>query len=104
MSSRRKIPIPLRVVAETGRDKSAEPTDPYIATAVAMPPPGYDGVAVMARTFIEEFARLGWPRDRIARMFRIPRYEAANAVYRARGPEYVETLIDDVLGPRPGGS
>ena len=77
----------------------AESTDPYIATVMAIPTPGYDGVAEMARTFVEEFALMGWSRERIARMFRIPRYAGAYAVLQARGPEFVTALIEDVLGP-----
>ncbi len=95
----RPFPLTLRPVADTGRIKVAEPTDPYEAVAVGVPTPGYDGMAAMARTFVEEFARIGWERDRIARMFRIPRYLGPHAVYRSRGPEFVESLIDEVLGP-----
>ncbi len=80
--------------------KGAEPTDPFVATAVSLPTPGHDGMALMARAFVEEFALMGWSRERIERMFRMPRYVAANAVWRARGPAFVSALIDDVLGPR----
>ncbi len=96
--SARPFPLPLRPVSDTGRDKVAEPTDPYEAVAVAVPTPGHDGMAAMARVFVEEFALLGWPRERIARMFRIPRYVGPHLVYRTRGPEFVEALIDDVFG------
>ncbi len=92
-------PLPDPTSLALGRDKAAEATDPYVATAVALQTPGHDGAAAMTRTFIEEFARLGWSRQRIERMFRIPRYVAAHAVYRARGPEFVAAMIEDVLGP-----
>jgi hypothetical protein len=95
------LPDPTPVPPASGLEKAAEPTDPYVATAVALDTPGHDGAAAMTRTFIEEFARLGWSRQRIQRMFRIPRYVAANAVYRARGPEFVAAMIEDVLGPVP---
>ena len=95
---RRPLRIPL-TVASPGAAKVAEATDPYQPTAFGVPTPGHDGLEAMARTFIEEFALLGWPRSRIARMFRIPRYVAAHAVYRQRGQAFVEGLIDDVLGP-----
>ncbi len=98
--TRRKL-IPLDIRIESGALKSAESTDPYTATAVRVPTPGYDGLGAMARAFIEEFALLGWSRDRLERMFRLPRYVAAHAVYRERGPAFVTALIDDVLGPRP---
>ena len=96
------LPDPGYPQPARGRDKVAEATDPYIATAVALDTPGHDGAAAMTRTFIEEFARLGWPRHKIERMFRIPRYVAAHAVYRARGPEFVAEMIEDVLGPATG--
>jgi hypothetical protein len=96
------LPDPGSLKPATGREKVAEATDPYIATAVALDTPGHDGAAAMTRTFIEEFARLGWSRERIQRMFRIPRYVAAHAVYRARGPEFVAAMIEDVLGPATG--
>ena len=96
---RRQLRIPLTVTPATGTAKAAEPSDPYQPVAFGVPTPGYDGLEAMARTFIEEFALLGWPRGRIARMFRIPRYVAAHEVYRRRGPVFVEELLDDVLGP-----
>ena len=98
----RPFPLPLRPVADSGRDKMAEATDPYEAVAVGMPTPGYDGTAVMARVFVEEFALLGWDRARIARMFRVPRYVGPHAVYRARGAAFVDALLDEVLGPEEG--
>jgi hypothetical protein len=91
--------MPKRATISSGRLKAAEATDPYVASAVAISTPGYDGTAAMARTFVEEFARIGWPRDRISRMFRQPRYAAAYAVYQTRGPEFVAEVISAVLGP-----
>ena len=96
------LPNPSATGPASGREKVAEPTDPYMATAVTLETPGHDGAAAMTRTFIEEFARLGWPRHKIERMFRIPRYIAAHAVYRARGPEFVAAMVDEVLGPATG--
>ena len=96
---------PARFVAEiplvdvTGRNKAAEPTDPYIATVVSLSTPGYDGLAAMGRAFVEEFAVMGWPRERITKMFTYPRFAAAYAVYGQRGPEFIEQLISEVLGP-----
>ena len=99
MTERRLIPVDIDIVSQSGASKAAEVTDPYVATAVAVPTPGYDGIAAMGRAFIEEFALMGWSRQRLERMFRIPRYVAAHRVYLERGPEFVRTLIDDVLGP-----
>ena len=49
--------------------KAFEPTDPMEPVAVSLATPGFDGVSAMGRTFVEEFAMMGWSRDRIARMF-----------------------------------
>ncbi len=93
----RRIPLDIRI--ESGAMKGAEPTDPFLATAVGIPTPGHDGMGLMARVLVEEFALMGWSRQRLERMFRTPRYVAAHAVYLQRGPEFVSALIDDVLGP-----
>ena len=91
--------VPVEIIGVSGASKEAEPTDPYLATAVGLPTPGYDGIAAMGRAFVEEFALMGWSRQRLERMFRMPRYVAAHTVYRQHGPAYVTALINDVLGP-----
>lgn len=96
---KRPLRIPITVTPATGLAKTAEVTDPYQPVAIGLPTPGHDGIQAMARTFIEEFARLGWPRARISLLFRVPRYVAAFTLYQARGPQFVEDLLDDVLGP-----
>lgn len=93
--------MPRRSLASSGRLKAAEATDPYMPVAVELATPGSDGTAEMARTFVEEFARIGWSRERIGSMFRKPRYAAAYSVYASRGPEFVAGVIDEVLGPEP---
>ena len=98
------LPLPTRATISSGRLKAAEATDPYVASAVELTTPGHDGTAAMARTFVEEFARIGWSRDRIGRMFRQPRYAAAHSVYQMRGPDFVAKVIDDVLGPESPGA
>jgi hypothetical protein len=94
-----QLPMPNRSTISSGHLKAAEATDPYVASAVEISTPDHDGAAAMARTFVEEFARIGWSRDRIGRMFRQPRYVAAHVVYQTRGPEFVAKVIEEVLGP-----
>ncbi len=91
--------VPIDIVGTNGANKQLEPTDPYVATAVGIATPDYDGLEAMAKTFIQEFALLGWSRQRLERMFRMPRYVAAHTVYLKYGPEAVAGLIDEVLGP-----
>jgi hypothetical protein len=104
MTDEQRFVADIPLVDVSGRNKQAESTDPFIATAVALRTPGYDGIAAMGRAFVEEFAVMGWPRERIARMFTFPRFAAAYAVYEARGPEFVEQLITEVLGPPTAGT
>ncbi len=104
MSAAEHFDAEIPLVDVSGRNQQAESTDPYIATAVAMPTPGYDGLAAMGRAFVEEFALMGWSRDRIARMLEVPRFAAAHAVLEARGAAFVEQLISEVMGPLPGGA
>jgi hypothetical protein len=82
--------------------KGAEAEDPFEATAVFVDdPPGYDGVAAMARAFIEEYAMMGWSRERILRLFQDPRYAGTHAVYHQRGEAFIHSLLDDVLCVAP---
>jgi hypothetical protein len=84
--------------------KAAEASDPFEAHAVMVDcPPGYDGMGEMARAFVEEFAMLGWSRERILRLFLNPRYAGTHAVYHERGEAYVERLLDEVLGAAVAG-
>ena len=54
----------------------------------------------MARTFIDEYLRMGWPPDEILRLFSDPFYRAVHAVYRRRGEAYVVELIASVQASR----
>jgi hypothetical protein len=85
----------------TARDKQLEADDPYELVAVQVPgPPGYDGPAEMARVFIEEFALMGWPPERILRLFRSRAFAGTHAVYEERGEAFVWALIEAVFGRR----
>jgi hypothetical protein len=87
------------------RDKQFEEDDTYELVAVELPsPPGHDGPAEMARCFIEEFALMGWPRDRILRLFRSKAFAGTHAVYEERGEAFVESLLDGVFGPARAGT
>ncbi len=80
-------------------DKEFEEDDPYELVAVRLPsPPGYDAPAAMARTFIEEFAMMGWPPERILILFRSSKFAGTHAVYEERGEDYVRGLIAQVFG------
>ncbi|MGH9367470.1 MAG: hypothetical protein ACRD3M_07330 [Thermoanaerobaculia bacterium] len=50
----------------------------------------------MARTFIEEFVRMGASDEDLWRMFRSPFYAGMNGILRRRGEPYVTTVIEEV--------
>lgn len=80
--------------------KTFEEEDPYALVGLGFQnPEGFDGIGSMARTFIEEFALLGYDRTMIAKLFVNPWYQAPHAVLLARGNAYVQSLLDEVFGP-----
>src|SRR5690348_7374225 len=79
-------------------DKEFEPEDPFEPTAVAISTPGYDGEAAMARCFVEEYALMGWPGERIFRLFTVPDFAASYSIYQSRGPQFIRQLISSVTG------
>lgn len=60
------------------------------------PVPGHDSTAQMAACMIEEYALMGFARDRLLDMFKNPHYQALYTVYRTRGEEFVNSLMDTV--------
>jgi hypothetical protein len=82
-------------------DKEFELDDPFQPVAVSFPTPGYDGTAVMARCFVEEYALMGWPPEKVYRLFTIPEFAASYAVLQERGPAFVKEVIASVFGEEP---
>jgi hypothetical protein len=87
-------------------DKELEDDDPYEFVAMRFPAqPGVDSDEAMTRTFIEEYALFGMPREKVLRLFTSPFFSGTHAVYERRGHAFVQGLIDDVYGvaaPREG--
>jgi hypothetical protein len=54
----------------------------------------------MARTFVDEYLRMGWPPEDLLQLFRDPFYRAVHAVYHRRGEAYVVELIASVQAAR----
>lgn len=79
-------------------DKEFELGDPFEPVAVALSTPGYDGIEAMARCFVEEYAMLGWPPERIFRLFTIPEFAGSYSVLQERGEDYVKAIIASVFG------
>jgi hypothetical protein len=83
--------------------KEFEADDPWEMVAMRVPAPaGYDAPAAMARTFVEEFALMGWPPGRILRLFQSEKFAGSHSVYEERGEAFIVALIDEVFSGRRG--
>lgn len=85
--------------AAHGTDKEVEDDDPFELVGVRFQlPPGVDGDRELARCFVEEYALLGWPADRIRTLFTDPEYAGAHAVAQRRGLALVDEVIAATFG------
>jgi len=83
--------------------KQLESDDPYTLVGVVVPETaGHDSTAEMARTFVEEFALMGYSPGLILRLFKRPFYLGAHMIYRQRGEEFVRSIIAETLIVREG--
>jgi hypothetical protein len=81
-------------------EKEFEADDPYEFVAVRFPvAEGVDADALMARTFIEEFALMGMGRQKMLQLFHSPFFAGTNAILESRGEAFVKAIIEDVYGP-----
>ncbi len=81
-------------------EKEFEADDPYEFVAVRFPvAEGVDADALMARTFIEEYALMGMPRLKMLQLFHSQFFAGTHAILEARGEPFVQAIIDDVYGP-----
>ena len=80
-------------------EKEFEEDDPYEFVAVRFPVAvGVDADALMARTFIEEYALMGMPRQKMLQLFHSPFFAGTNVILESRGQAFVQAIIDDVYG------
>ena len=59
------------------------------------------GLELMARCFIEEFARMGLDDRRLFGLFRSPFYQGPHLFYRAAGEARVRQIIAEILAGAP---
>ncbi len=76
--------------------KDPDPTDPMTLHGVVVQTDDPSAMREMAVCFIEEYTRIGYDRNRIASMFKVPRYAGPYMAYRALGDETIATLIDEI--------
>jgi hypothetical protein len=80
--------------------KDVAPEDPLEIVGVVLDRPiDRRGLDDMARTFVEEYALMGWPAKRILTLFRQPFYGGAHDAYEALGEARIVELIERTLGP-----
>jgi hypothetical protein len=79
-------------------EKELEAGDPYELVAQRyQAEPGTDPDELMARCFIEEYALMGFPREKIMRLFRSESFAATHSVLESRGEQFVSRLLDSVF-------
>jgi hypothetical protein len=74
------------------------PKDEFVAEdpmqLVGMVFPGEEGqLEAMAECIVEEYVRLGWDERRLMTLFVNPMFMATYRIYRQKGEEYVQELI-----------
>ncbi len=72
------------------------PDDPNMLVGVELPASA-DAMREMAYVFAEEFARLGFDKIRLMRIFQRPFYRAAHQAYLALGEREIERIVDECL-------
>jgi hypothetical protein len=81
-----------------------EPDDPHVLVGVSLPGDA-SATREMAEAFSDEFAQMGFDRDRILRLFRTPFYAGAHAALQLLGEAEVGRIVDESLrvfgGRRP---
>ena len=85
--------------------KRPEADDPMEIVGVVLDRPIDDeGLDAMARTFVEEYALMGWAPTRILGMFQQPFFHGAHTAYERLGEDRIIELIEQVAGPVRGAS
>lgn len=82
-------------MASAGTRKPYEADDPSELVGVSLPiVPDADAWEEMATAFIEEFALMGWGRERVVRLFANERFAGPHGAMRALGAERIRALVE----------
>ncbi|MFN8105625.1 MAG: hypothetical protein U0U69_14310 [Acidimicrobiia bacterium] len=82
-----------------GTPKDLDDEDPFEFVACRfVSPPGHDTDLEMARTFVEEFALMGYSRRKVRGLFETEFFGGTHDLLTRRGPEFVEAVLDEVFG------
>lgn len=79
--------------------KDLEDEDPFEFVACRfVSPPGHDADLEMARTFVEEFALMGYSRRKVRGLFETEFFSGTHDLLLRRGPEFVDAVLNEVFG------
>jgi len=85
---------------QTGATKDLDPDDPFEPVVARYPVASViEADWEMARCFVAEYALIGWPGQRIRRLFDAPFYQGPHAILQRNGPAFVDEVIAETLGP-----
>ncbi len=73
-----------------------DPKDPNMLVGVVLPG-DREAMIEMGYVFAEEFARQGYDKTQLLRLFKNPFYAGAHGAYKALGEEAIRTIIDECL-------
>ena len=74
-----------------------DPTDPNMLVGVEIPGTA-ESTRDMAYVFAEEFARMGFDKTKLLRVFQTPFYAGAHRAYLELGGVEVEKIVEECLG------
>ncbi|MBI4437090.1 MAG: hypothetical protein HY590_06750 [Candidatus Omnitrophica bacterium] len=77
--------------------KHFEEDDPFELIAAGPFGIGEDALEEMARTFIDEYARMGWNREQLLKLFQDPFYQGPHRIYQVKGEPFIQQFIFERL-------
>jgi len=76
--------------------RDPDPSDPNILVGVVLQADA-EATRDMAYVFAEEFARMGYDREQILRLFKNPYYAGAHGAYSDLGEEAIAEIVDECV-------
>ena len=77
--------------------KEFDPEDPFEMVGVELQEQSEAELRDMALCFAEEFAREGWSKERLLKMFKNPFYQGPYLAWKQKGDEFVLSVIDEAI-------
>ncbi len=74
-----------------------DPEDPYAMVGVELEGQSEEQLRDMALCFAEEFAREGWSKEKLLKMFQSPFYQGPYLVWKQKGDDFVLSVIDEAM-------